>query len=352
MKRLFVLLLPFVFLQLPAQRYANEFLYIGVDAAALAQGGSVAAGVSGANAVYWNPAGLTGFEGRSVALMHAAYFHNQAQLDYLAYGKQIDNNSSAGVALLRFGVDNIMNTTKLIDENGDVDYNRITYFSAADYAFLFSYARKNIYKNWHAGISIKIIYRHIGDFAQGFGFGFDAGVQYNTEKWLFGFVLRDATTTNTFWSFNRQRLDEIRDAIPGYNQTEPQKHELSLPKFQTGIARRFTIKKDYTLAAELDFSGYFYQRRALINSGYFSLEPSLGLQAGYRNKVFFRTGINNIYQTEIFGEKVWKFNPSAGIGIKFKHLDLDYAFTGFAESGLHAHVFSLVLDLKIFKKQE
>ncbi len=344
-------LIAFILLwQLPAQQYANEFLHIGVDAASLALAGSVSAQIDNINSGYWNPAGITNMTGQSVALMHASYFHNQAQFDYVAYGKKIDKNSAAAVSFIRFGVDNIMNTTRLINENGDVDYNRVTYFSVADYAMIFSYARKKLFENIDAGINFKIIYRHIGDFAQGFGFGFDIGLKYKKGKWLGGFVLRDATTTNTFWSFNEERLKEIRDAIPGYNQSEPDKHELGLPKFQTGIAHRFSIKKNYSVTAELDLTGHFYQRHALISTPHFSMEPSLGLQAGFKDKIYFRTGIRNIYQTEIFGEKTWRASPTAGAGIRFKYLNLDYAFTGFTETGLHSHVFSLIIDLRIFNK--
>jgi hypothetical protein len=42
----------------------------------------------------------------------------------------------------RFGVDDILNTTELIDSEGNIDYNRISLFSTADYGFTFSYARK------------------------------------------------------------------------------------------------------------------------------------------------------------------------------------------------------------------
>jgi hypothetical protein len=41
-----------------------------------------------------------------------------------------------------FWVDDILNTTELIDSQGNIDYNRISLFSTADYGFTFSYARK------------------------------------------------------------------------------------------------------------------------------------------------------------------------------------------------------------------
>ncbi len=350
MKTFFNVLFGVVFSSLTAQQYGNEFLHIGVDAAALAQGGQVTARIDNVNAAYWNPAGLLHVNRAELSLMHAAYFKNQAQLDYAAYAKKIDENASASVSLMRFGVDNIMNTTRLIDENGNVDYNRITYFSVADYALTLSYARKNVYKNLNAGVNIKLIYRHIGDFAEAFGFGFDIGLQYRLKSWQFGFVIKDATTTHTFWSFNEERLQEIRDAVQGLNQTRPDKHEMNLPMVQTGIMRKFRIRKDYGLAVELGAQAYFYEREALIRSAGWSLEPGLGVQGDFKEKIFLRTGINNIYRTEIFGEKLWRFNPTAGVGIRFHYLHLDYAFTGFIETGLQAHVFSVILDLRIFRK--
>jgi hypothetical protein len=39
-------------------------------------------------------------------------------------------------------MDNIPNTIDLIDNDGNIDYDRITTFTAADHAFLISYARK------------------------------------------------------------------------------------------------------------------------------------------------------------------------------------------------------------------
>ena len=53
--------------------------------------------------------------------------------------------------IIRFGVDDIMNTSNLIDNEGNVDYNRIELFSTADYAFLFSYAKENVFIGFDVG---------------------------------------------------------------------------------------------------------------------------------------------------------------------------------------------------------
>ncbi|MCH8547137.1 MAG: hypothetical protein LAT54_10425, partial [Cryomorphaceae bacterium] len=75
-----------------ARKYANEFLEIGVDARALAMGKSVVSSVSGAEAGYWNPAGLAGMEQNiDASLMHAEYFGSIANFDYAAVAAPIDN---------------------------------------------------------------------------------------------------------------------------------------------------------------------------------------------------------------------------------------------------------------------
>ena len=41
----------------------------------------------------------------------------------------LDDRSTIAISLIRFGVDDILNTTQLIDNQGNIDYNRISLFS-------------------------------------------------------------------------------------------------------------------------------------------------------------------------------------------------------------------------------
>jgi len=336
-----------LWLPLKAQKYANAFLDIGVDAASLGMAGNVTATIDNLNAAYWNPAGLMQTQGQTISFMHANYFGNMAQMHYLAYGQR-DKKQAMAVSLLRFGVDNIMNTTQLIDENGEVDYDRITYFSAADYALMFSYARP-LKEHWFGGATVKLLYRHIGDFASGYGFGLDAGVQYITDKWQAGLTARDITTTFSLWSFDDEKLDEIAQAVPGENQSVPQTYEIRYPSLQGGVAKKFIPKPSYTLWLEADLYAWFDRRHALISTPYVSLNPGLAVQAAYKDKVYLRAGFDRLYPYESFGQRRWHFRPSGGIGLRFKYLQLDYALNDSAASGRLSHFFSLLLDLKIFK---
>ncbi len=335
-----------------ARHYSNEFLNIGVDARSLAMGNAVVANIANGTAGYWNPSGLSAVNGKQLNLMHAAYFANIAQYDYLSYANTMDKRTGYNISLIRFGVDNIMNTTQLIDAQGNINYDRISYFSAADYALSFSAGRKNVFKGMSIGATAKLIYRHIGDFAQGFGFGFDVGAQYQLKKWQLGLMLRDITTTFNYWSVNKDRFDEISQAVAGQNQTAPNSVELTLPKMQLGVARSFHLKSNLDLLTELDLNARFFKMHSLISSDVISLEPALGLEFTYYKLAFIRLGVNNFRNEDFFDENRLKFQPNAGLGFKYKGIAIDYGLTNIGSDGFYSHVFSLSVDLDRFLKNK
>lgn len=204
-----------------ARKYSNEFMNIGVDARAFGMSNTMTAFTNDVNSVYWNPAGLTQLEDNQLGLMHANYFANIATYNYAGYAAPIDDVSAFGFSVIRFGVDDILDTTQLIDDQGNIDYNRIDLFSAADYAFTVSYARNLKLEGFSYGINAKVIRRVIGDFANAWGFGFDAGIQFQNKDWKFGVMARDITTTYNTWQIDEEEFDKISSAVPGQNQTMP-----------------------------------------------------------------------------------------------------------------------------------
>ena len=149
-----------------APKYSNEFLSIGVGADALGMGNAVVAQTNSAFSSYWNPAGILGVnKWLEIGGMHSEYFAGIAKYDFLSAIHSIDKQSAFGVSMMRFAVDNIPNTTQLIDQQGNIDYSKVTSFSAADYAFLLTYARKTKIDGLNLGGSAKIIHRIVGDFA-------------------------------------------------------------------------------------------------------------------------------------------------------------------------------------------
>ncbi len=325
---------------------------IGVDAAALGMSNAVIATTNDVNSGYWNPAGLVHLEDNQIALMHSSYFANIANYNYIAYAKPLDDRSAIGFSIIRFGVDDILDTTQLIDEQGNVNYDNINLFSAADYGFTFSYARKLPIEGLNYGINAKVIRRIIGDFASSWGFGFDLGVQFERNDWKFGVMVRDITTTFNAWAINEDRLTDIKDAIPGENQEAPEGTEITLPKMQIGMSKQFVFNYDYTLRTELDLNIRFEQNNDIISTSFASINPALGFEFGYTDMVFLRAGLGN-FQTElqIDNTEQLSFQPNFGVGFKYRGIQIDYAFTdiGDQSAALYSNVFSVKLDFSIFR---
>ena len=334
------------------RKYSNEFMNIGVDAAALGMANAVTSSSSDVNAVYWNPAGLLALEDGQVALMHSSYFANIAQYDYAAYAKPIDDRSAWGISLIRFGVDDILNTTQLIDSQGNIDYNRVSKFSTADYGFTFSYARKLPLDGLHYGVNAKVIRRIIGKFANSWGFGVDVGLKFERNDWNIGLMLRDITTTYNIWNINETEYAKIKNAIPGQNQDLPESTEITLPKAQFGISKKFEYHYDYTFLAAMNLNMEFAKTNDIIASDFVSIAPAVGLEFGYTDLVFLRTGFGNFQNiTQIDNTSKLSFQPNIGLGFKYNGIQIDYALTdlGNQSAALYSNVFSLKVDLSIFR---
>ena len=334
------------------RKYSNEFMNIGVDAAALGMANAVTSSTNDVNSGYWNPAGLVHIKDHQVALMHANYFANIAQYDYIAYAKPIDNQSAWGVSLIRFGVDNIMDTTELIDSQGNIDYNRIRLFSTADYGFTFSYAQKLNFSGLQYGVNAKVIRRIIGKFASSWGFGFDAGLQFEKNDWQFGLMLRDITNTNNVWNIDEAAYKKIADAIPGQNQELPESTEITAPKAQLGLSKKFIIRYDYSILAAANINMRFTKTNDLISTDFISVDPALGLEFGYTDLVFLRAGAGNFQNIQqLDGSEKVGFQPNIGLGFKYKGIQVDYALTnlGNQNTTLYSNIFSVKVDLGQFR---
>ncbi len=334
------------------RKYSNEFMNIGVDAAALGRANTAVATTTDVNSGYWNPAGLIHLEDHQVSLMHANYFANIAQYDYIAYASPIDDRSAWGISMIRFGVDDILNTTELIDSEGNIDYNRISLFSTADYGFTFSYARKLPVPGFQYGVNAKIIRRVIGKFANSWGFGFDVGLQLEKNDWQFGLMVRDITTTYNVWSIDEQEYQKIANAIPGENQELPESTEITAPKIQLGVAKKFNIHYDYSILAAANMNMRLTKTNDILATDAVSIDPALGFEFGYTDLVFLRAGVGNFQKvTQIDNTEKVGFQPNIGVGFKYKGIQIDYALTdlGNQSTALYSNIFSVKVELGMFR---
>jgi len=339
------------------RKYSNEFLNIGAGARGLAMGSAQIASVKDGTAGYWNPAGLAGVKDYGNAnLMHAEYFAGIGKYDYASLAIPVsDNKRTIAITGLRFAVDQIANTLFLVEPDGSVNYNNITDFSAADYAFIFSMAQKfkeTANQNIQMGVNAKIIHHSVGKFAKAWGFGLDAGIQMQKDNWRFGVVARDMTTTFNAWSFTF--TDREKETLYLTDNEIPVKStELTAPSLILGAAREFKLSKKTGLLAEanldLTFDG---KRNTIISSKAVSVDPKIGVEFNMNEVFYLRAGIKNFQRTiddadSMNHDKVWIYQPSAGAGFRIQNVRIDYAFTNLANQSnpLFTHVFSLQFDL-------
>lgn len=326
-------------------KYSNEFLSIGVGARALSMSNTQVSNVSDVTAGYWNPAGLLGISTTyEFSLMHAEYFAGIAKYDYAGFATKIDSSSSLGVSIIRFAIDDIPDTRFLYDANGAINYDNIRFFTAADYAFLISYARKlNVLGGIDIGGNFKVVHRVAGSFANAWGFGLDVGAKKTIGKWQLGLMVRDVTGTFNAWTHNTELVADV------YTQTgnviPDNSVEITLPKAIIGVSRYFAIKQKFGLLASADFiSSFDGERNVLWKSKLISTEPSVGLEMDYKKTFYLRFGAGNIQEVQRFDKSTYKtFQPNFGIGVVIKQLSIDYALTDIGDqtSSPYSHVFSL-----------
>ncbi len=329
-------------------KYSNEFLQIGVGARALALGSSTISYSDDANSGYWNPAGLLQMKpDNQLSLMHSAYFGGIANYDFGAFATQLDSVSALSFSVLRFSVDDIADTRFIFDGTGAVNYDNIRYFSASDYAFMVSYARKlSLLKGVRFGGSLKVIHRVVGSFASSWGFGMDAGLQKDFGKWKVGLTSKDIFGTFNSWSYSDAELAAV------YNQTGNELStgllEITLPRLVLGGCRVFDLGQKFSVMTTLDMSMTFDgKRNTPIRANFASIDPYGGLELGFKKLAFLRIGASQFQQIKDFdGSKSWTFLPAMGVGFKVRELILDYAFTDIGDqaAGLYSHVFSIKVD--------
>jgi len=341
-----------------SQKFSNEFLSIGVGARAQGQGNAVVASVDDVTAGVWNPAGLMFLDierGLQLGAMHAEWFGGVGKFDYLAAAIPIaQGRRRLGLSFIRFGIDEIPNTLSLYESDGTINFDNLREFSAADYAFLVSYAQNLLKGNNKLSIggNVKIVYRQIGPFANSWGFGVDLGAQYRSQNFYLGLMARDITTTFNAWSFNF--TNEEKEVLALTNNEIPiNSVEITNPQLILGLAYRFDFGKS-SLRPELNWvittDG---QRNTLVSSDPFSVDPAIGLEYNYQGFLWLRAGANQFQRERDFDNtENLTLRPSIGVGFRLGTLNVDYAFTDLgSQQNTFSHVISATLDIRPGGKQ-
>lgn len=309
-------------------KYSNEFLSLGAGARLMGMGGAGTAMVDDVTAGYWNPSRLIDIPGKcDFSLMHSEYFAGLAKYDYGGLAYKLDPGSAIGISLIRFAVDDIPNTLELIDQEGNIRYDRITSFSAADLGILVSYSRKTKIPGLQAGANVKLVYRHTGEFAKAWGFGIDAAASYSVSNWRLSAVARDITGTFNVWSFNRDLLAKAFE-LTG-NELPSNSLEITVPRLILAASRDFRINDLLRLAIAFDthltFDG---KRHVILPLGPIGIDPYLGGELRFSTWLFARVGVGNFQLVpSMSGKNNLNLQPNLGLGIQYRNIYIDYAMT-------------------------
>lgn len=301
-------------------KYAGEFLSIGVGGRPQGMGGAFVALVNDVTSGYWNPALLSKIDYPQFSLMHDERFGSLVNYDYGAVGLPFGKDASIGLSVIRMGIDDIADTRNAYVD-GRIDPNLVTRFSTTDYAFYLTYAKKHT-DDFSYGANLKVIRRNIAE-ESAWGLGFDIGVSYNIDnKIFFGANLQDITTTYLSWSTGKK--------------------EVITPTAKLGSAYKIPFF-DGTLTPAMDVDVRFENRResANANIGPVSFDMHAGIEYTFRDLFSLRTGYNDIG------------NLTLGAGVKLPKLNIDYSFAKFdgdADLG-NTHRISLIFTLEEEKFQ-
>ena len=350
------------------RKYSNDFLEIGVGARGLGMSNAQVATANDVYASYYNPAGLINIPNTfQIGFMHNEYFAGIAKYDYLTVAVPIKPKKQViAFSFYRFGIDDIPNTLFLIQPDGSINYNNITSFSSADYAFMLHYANALPIPGLSIGGTAKIIYRQIGSFAKAYGFGIDAAVQYQVKNWHVGVMAQDISSTFDAWHMSftdaeKQILLQTNNELPS-NSLEVTTPLITLGGAYEGFVVN-TAKQKFSITLEVNL-GFTTdgKRNVLLSANPISMDLRAGLELKYTPAkdidLILRGGAGNLQRaTNETGKQTFIVSPSIGAGIHIKIVSIDYALTNLTTissssggAGLYSNVISVRVDIN--KKQK
>jgi hypothetical protein len=270
---------------------AASFLEIGYGSSALAMGEAYVSMAEDISSIYWNPAGL--------AFMKSS----EVQLSYQPWVVDI-NTSFAGVGLVIPSIGTVAVGVIYLDY-GQMDVLTVDYpegtgeiFSASDYAFSLSYARK--ITNWFGfGANAK----YIGETIQHMNasaFALDLGVKINTaffspsgeraDGMKIGMSISNYGTRLQFSGMDMLHYEDIKPDEYGnyaYAKSEYEADQWELPLiFRLGISVNVIKMSDHRLTLALDALHPNNNMETVNLGGEYELNlPSIGkfyLRGGYK----------------------------------------------------------------------
>ncbi len=303
----------------PKNKYglsAATELLIPVGSKATALAGSNMATVTGLEAIYWNPSGLSTLSGKTGEAM----FSNQIYIadigvNYFAGAYQMPNVGTFALSLKALSFGDIEITT-VGSPNGTGETYSPTFLITG-----LSYAR-DMTDRISFGTTAKIIYNKItAETATGLAFDFGLNYKVTGSGLSFGVALMNLGPSMTFTGQDLEQFYQPSGTISG-TPSEPRMTELA--DFELPTALSLGLSYDF----RLDKTNSLLVHGTFQNNSFSTDDYNLGLEYSYNKLVYLRAGYqitDDPYDQRVFTGGSFgagfNYNASASFNIGF-----DYAY--------------------------
>lgn len=250
-----------------------SFLKLGIGARSIAMGEAFASLTDDGTAYIYNPARINATENGNVTAMF-----NKTMLDMstnFVGAKFRMNKFGIGIGLLKTTVSDIE-----VRNNPGAPIEK---FNSDNISAGVSLCY-NFQSNFSAGVTVKMLYEKIY-IDEASGYGLDFGANYKMNDVSFAVVLSNVGSMNALYT-----------------------SETKLPTALRFGASYVFRKSDFSFTGALD--GY-----KVLDGGV--LHTHMGAEGGYKDFIFLRAGYQTGYENRSF---------TAGLGLKYRALYVDYAF--------------------------
>ncbi len=295
MKKIIALIIILIYsISLSAEKYAGEFLNLGVGVKAKSLGNAFVSIADDPTAIYWNSAGMQYSNNISFDIIHSEEYAGNLKYDAFALIYPFDNKTHLGLLLTRIGISGNPFTKLSVPEDISSVY-AYKYVTYSDYAGYIAFSSK-LSSKLSYGFCSKIIYKDIGNISAS-GLGLDIGLLFQASKKLrFGINIRDIFGTPIWW--NNSNTERIN------------------PNIFAGMSIDFILPiliKPVTLSLQSDI---FFENRDFTSQVHYkntSADFHAGLKIDFSKFIKLYAGFDRKY-------------PTTGLEISYKQFRLNYAF--------------------------
>lgn len=276
-----------------------EQLLIPVGAYGIATGGAFLSNITGLEAIYYNPAGLSLYDGSEAMFSYMSYLAD-INVSYFAIGTSMGDLGSFAFSIKTLDFGEIAVTT-FEKPDGDGSTYSPSYITAG-----ITYS-KIITDRVAIGVNAKVISESIQS-VSATGFALDFGVQYRFPSNLsIGASVKNIGTNMQYAGSNLQVKSGVPGAQPGSNlgTFEPVTEEFQIPSyFELSTAYHYNINEQNNITFGAAFR----------NNNSFEDQMKLGFEYGFNNNIFARAG----YDLLLENTKESVFGLTLGAGVNYK----------------------------------